>query len=103
MISSITISDVAELCGIRDLAIRRVNREGQIKWTRQLLVDRKDRIFMDLFSPRNCNVVDDIKRTERFFVHVYTWDDPESASDNTLALLLYHSEPILLSNPEARG
>ena len=96
MISSITISDVAELCDIRDSASRRPNREGRINWTRQLLVDRKGGTFMDLYSPRNCNVVADQKQTDMFSVHVRTWDDPESASDNTLVLLLYHSEPILL-------
>ena len=51
---------------------------------------------MDLYSVRNCNVVDDKKPTEMFSVHVRTWDDPESATDNTLELMLYYSEPILL-------
>ena len=52
--------------------------------------------FMNLYSVRNCYLVNDKKLTEMFSVDVRTWDDPESASDNTLELLLYHSEPILL-------
>ena len=50
---------------------------------------------MNLYSVRNCYVVNDNKLTEMFSVHVRTWDDPESASDNTEELLLYLSEPIL--------
>ena len=96
MTSSISISNVAELCGIRDSGIRRANREGRINWTRQLLLDRKGGTFMDLYSPRNCNVVDDQKQTDMYSVHVRTRDDPESASDNTLEISLYYSEPILL-------
>ena len=96
MISSITIPATAELCGIGDPAIRRANQQGRINWTRQLLVDGKDGTFVDLYSLGNCNVVDDQKQTDMFSVHVRSWDDLESASDNTLALLLYHSEPILL-------